>query len=69
MDIPNDNKQPQSAPVAGYVGRDTLETEEEREARIYADVFNPAESNVEYFLRRGRELGVIPQHSAQAEQP
>ena len=64
MDIPNDNKQLQSAPVAGHVGRDTPETEEEREARIYADVFNPAESNAEYLLRRGRELGLIPQRSS-----
>lgn len=26
---------------------------------LHADVFNPNESDLEYFLRRGRELGVI----------
>jgi hypothetical protein len=34
------------------------ETAQEREARIYADVFNPAESDLDYFLRRKRELGL-----------
>jgi hypothetical protein len=34
------------------------ETSQEREARISADVFNPAESDLDYFFRRKRELGM-----------
>lgn len=29
-----------------------------REQAIYKDVFNPAESDLDYFLRRNRELGL-----------
>lgn len=46
------------AAAAGYVGTIRQETAEEREARIYADVFNPNESDYDYFLRRKRELGL-----------
>ena len=43
---------------ADRIGTKVQETESEREARIRADVFNPNESDVEYFLRRKRELGL-----------
>jgi hypothetical protein len=33
-----------------------LTPEEQREADLYADVFNPHESDLEYFQRRRREL-------------
>lgn len=53
------------AAADGYAA--ARETAVTREQRIHADVFNPAESDLDYFLRRKRELE--KRHTDRGERP
>lgn len=65
----SDADRPRSCPAHGSGALPSDEEEADREARIAADVFNPAESDLDYFLRRKRSLEEKRQNVRMSDAP